>query len=60
MDDDPSADDLAESVRAVADSLAATGPHSGWAIGEALARCADAWTRELTGPTVLIGHEVPR
>lgn len=60
MGDDETADDLAESVRAAADSLAATGPHSTWAIGQALARCAGAWTRELTEHTVLIGPEVRR
>lgn len=42
-------DDLAESARVAADSLAAVGQHGGWAISEAVSRCAEAWTRELTG-----------
>ena len=39
---------LLDIAQSSAGSLAQVGPHGGWAISDALARCADAWHAELT------------
>ncbi|MEV4315626.1 type VII secretion target [Actinocrispum sp. NPDC049592] len=41
------ADDLARAVGGHAGALADVGPHTGWAVGGAVSRCAEAWEDEL-------------
>jgi hypothetical protein len=42
------AENILDAVRKQVMQLADAGPHTNWAVSQALGRCADAWERELS------------